>query len=147
VRPLADDCARQRNLTDRGRASARAIGEAIRALRIPIGPVLASPLCRTVETAMLAFGRAERSPAVRDPGPAPAGSPERFAALRALLGGAPPPGTNTAIVGHGYSFYALVSGRMLEEGEAAVVRPRADGFDVIARVWPIHWRAAADRER
>ena len=43
-----EDCTTQRNLTDRGRAHARAIGEAIRALRIPIGIVVASPLCRTV---------------------------------------------------------------------------------------------------
>jgi hypothetical protein len=42
------DCAKQRNLTDRGRDHARAIGQAIGALTIPIGSVLASPLCRTV---------------------------------------------------------------------------------------------------
>ena len=39
-----DDCASQRNLSDRGREHARAIGETIRALGIPIGAVLASPL-------------------------------------------------------------------------------------------------------
>ena len=141
ARPLAfEDCATQRNLTDRGRANSRAIGEAFRALGIPIGPVLASPLCRTVETAMLAFGVAERALAVRDAGPEPAGSPARFAALRALLETAPPSATNTAIVGHGYPFYALV-------GEAAVVRPRAGGFDVITRVGVAQWRALADASR
>src|SRR5215813_731007 len=38
-----EDCATQRNLIDKGRADARAIGADIRALGIPIGDVLASP--------------------------------------------------------------------------------------------------------
>ena len=32
-----EDCATQRNLTDKGRAEARALGEHIRRLKIPIG--------------------------------------------------------------------------------------------------------------
>src|SRR5512143_2013384 len=56
-----EDCAKQRNLTDAGRAEARAIGEALRDLRIPIGDVRASPFCRTMETARLMFGRAQAS--------------------------------------------------------------------------------------
>src|SRR5690242_2716055 len=63
-----EDCTTQRNLTDRGREHARELGEAIRALEIPIGAVLASPLCRTMETATLAFGTARPSPAVREAG-------------------------------------------------------------------------------
>src|SRR6476660_1445130 len=54
-----EDCAKQRNLTDIGRSEAHVIGAAIRELGIPVGRVLASPFCRTVETAMLAFGMAE----------------------------------------------------------------------------------------
>src|SRR6476646_2482852 len=46
-----EDCAQQRNLTERGRGDARAIGAAIRRLRIPVTTVLASPFCRTRETA------------------------------------------------------------------------------------------------
>jgi Histidine phosphatase superfamily (branch 1) len=46
-----EDCTTQRNLTDRGRDHARALGEAIRTLGIPIGAVLASPLCRTTPVA------------------------------------------------------------------------------------------------
>src|SRR5205809_6571586 len=45
------DCSHQRNLTEQGRAEARAIGAAIRSLDVPIGTVLASPFCRTLETA------------------------------------------------------------------------------------------------
>ena len=46
-----DDCANQRNLTDKGRDEARALGAEVKRLAIPIGPVYASPFCRTRETA------------------------------------------------------------------------------------------------
>jgi len=64
-----EDCADQRNLIDQGRADAKAAGAAIRELRIPVERVLASPFCRTVETAQLLFGRAEKMQEVRG-GPA-----------------------------------------------------------------------------
>ena len=144
-----DDCAAQRNLTDRGRDNARAIGEVLRALGIPTGTVLASPYCRTVETAMLAFGAAEKSMAVREGGPLPPGSPGRFTALGGLLSSPPAPGVNTVIVGHAYPFYALAGGQYLDEGEAAVVLPRGASFEVVARVGAKQWRdlgaPAADR--
>ena len=41
------DPSRMRQLSDAGRATARAVGKAIRALHIPVGKVLASPYCRT----------------------------------------------------------------------------------------------------
>ncbi len=142
-----DDCANQRPLTDRGRDHARAIGETIRTLGIPIGSVLASPLCRTLETAILAFGGAERSHAPREAGPAPPGSPERFRALRGLLSTVPATGTNTVIVGHAYPFYSLVGGQLLEEGEAAVVRPGGAGFEVVARAGLSQWRELGELPR
>ena len=138
-----EDCATQRNLTDRGRDHSRAIGEAIRALRIPIGAVLASPLCRTVETATLAFGSVQEAPAVREGGPLPPGSPGRFPALRALLSTPVAPGTNTVIVGHAYPYSTLVGGPFLSEGEADVVRPRGGDFEVMARVALRQWRDLA----
>ncbi len=138
-----EDCAAQRNLSDKGREHARAIGEAIRALGIPIGPVLASPLCRTVETARLAFGSVEKSAAVVERGPAAAGTAERYAALRALLSTPVAPGRNTVIVGHAYGYYSLVGGQYLEEGEADVVRPRGADFEVVARGGLKQWRELA----
>jgi phosphohistidine phosphatase SixA len=141
-RPIdLEDCATQRVLSEKGRQNSRAIGEAIRALDIPIDAVLASPLCRTVDTAVLAFGSAEKSMATRDSGPEPAGSPARYAALRALLSTPPPAGKNTVIVGHGYPYYALIGkGQMLEEGEAAIIRPDEAGFAEVARLGLKEWR-------
>lgn len=138
-----EDCSTQRNLTDRGRDHSRALGEVIRALGIPIGAVLASPLCRTVETAMLTFGTAVKTPAVREPGPLPPGSPGRFAGLRALLATPVEPGVNTVIVGHAYPYYALVGGQYLGEGEAEIVRPRGADFEVVARAGLAQWRGLA----
>src|SRR5438445_12988232 len=54
-----DDCTTQRNLDDNGRAQARKIGEAFRAHGIAVGAVRSSPRCRCLDTARLAFGKAE----------------------------------------------------------------------------------------
>jgi broad specificity phosphatase PhoE len=54
-----EDCTTQRNLDDKGRAQARKIGEAFRANGILVGAVRSSPRCRCLDTARLAFGKAE----------------------------------------------------------------------------------------
>jgi len=136
-----EDCARQRNLTDRGRAEARLVGEAIKRLAIPIGDVLASPFCRTQETARLIFGRATAAPAVRG-GPARTESPERYAELRKLLSTPPPVGVDLAIVSHGNPFAAVTGSAYLAEGEAAVIRPLdGGGFFIVARIPKDGWTA------
>ena len=51
------NCLTQRNLSVKGRWQASCYGEILRYLQIPIQPfVSASPFCRTIETAQLAFG-------------------------------------------------------------------------------------------
>ena len=100
-----DDCTKQRNLTEQGRAEARAIGAAIAKLQIPIGDVLASPFCRTLETARLIFGRATTSPAVRG-GPATTENADRYADLRKLLSTPVSRGVNLAIEGQGVGYPA-----------------------------------------
>ena len=135
-----DDCENQRPLTDKGREEARQIGAAIRDLKIPFGQVLASPRCRTMETALLIFGRAEKANEVRG-GPATPDNPDRYAALRRLLTAPVKPGTNLAISSHGNPFYATAGAPYLEEGEAAVVRPLGMDFAVVARLKHDAWRA------
>ena len=51
-----DDCSSQRNLSEKGRADVKKIGDSILDLKIPIGHVTSSPYCRTKDTAKLAFG-------------------------------------------------------------------------------------------
>lgn len=59
------DCATQRNLDDRGRAQARAIGQAFRDHGIRVDRVLSSQWCRCRETAeLLGLGAVEDLPAL-----------------------------------------------------------------------------------
>lgn len=51
------DCSTQRNLSDAGRAEARAVGDRLRAAGVKFDRVLSSEWCRTIETAkLLALG-------------------------------------------------------------------------------------------
>ncbi len=134
-----DDCAKQRNLTDKGRDEARAIGDALKQLAVPIGAVLSSPFCRTTETAQLAFGRAEKSMDLRG-GPV-SNDPQRYQALRKQLATRPQPKTNTLLVGHGNPFRSVAGAPHLSEGEAAVVQPVGEGvYQIIARIRIEEWQ-------
>ena len=136
-----DDCTTQRNLTDRGREHARAIGEAIArgtdsGRRRPGEPTVPHHGDRSARLRL----RGEVA-GVREGGPPPPGSPGRFAALRALLSTPVATGANTVVVGHAYPYYTLVGGQYLSEGEAHVLRPRGADFEVVARVSLTQWRS------
>jgi phosphohistidine phosphatase SixA len=119
-----DDCATQRNLTAKGREQARKIGEALRAREIPIGRVLSSPWCRCMETAQLAFGRAEPLfPLLGGPRD-PASIETRVRALRPLLGAAPV-GGNVVLVTHAFTILD-VTGERSAEGEMVIFTPQGD---------------------
>jgi len=134
-----EDCVTQRNLTEKGRAEARALGEHVKRLKIPIGEVLASPFCRTVETARLAFGRATVTHDVRG-GPARSDDPARYAPLRKLLSSKVAKGENRVISSHGNPFHAVAGPPYLAEGEVAVVRPEGgERFSVVARIRLSDW--------
>lgn len=135
------NCAQQRNLTDGGRDDARAIGVAIKRLRIPVGPILASPFCRTRESAVLVFGAPTVSNAVRG-GPGTDADGQRYAELRKLLSTQVARGSNLAIASHGNPFRAVAGTPYLQEGEMAVIEPRGNGeFRVVARITKSDWAA------
>ncbi len=140
-----DECATQRNLSEAGRAQAREIGAAIRSLALPVGEVVASPFCRTMETARLMFGRAEPSTVVRGyEGTNPANAD--YGKLVALLASPPAAGTLRMIASHGNPFRAIAGPPHLDEGEAAVLKPAGAGFVVVARIRRGDWaRLAAMR--
>lgn len=134
-----DECALQRNLSDEGRRQARAIGEAIRRLALPVGEVIASPFCRTMETGRLIFGRADPSTVVRGYEGTSSANAD-YSRLVALL--ASPPGkagTLRMITSHGNPFRAVAGPPHLEEGEAAVLEPAGGGFRVVARIRRGDW--------
>lgn len=118
-----DDCSTQRNLNDDGRDQSRELGEAFRALAIPIDAVYSSEYCRTRETAELAFGSYEDEPGLTG---FPEQSDPTFAArvrrTEELLARPPEPGKNTILVAHVKNLEE-VAGRSIEEGELAVFEP------------------------
>lgn len=122
-----EDCAKQRNLNEKGRGEARAIGEHVKRLRIPVGEVLASPLCRTMETARLAFGRAKADQTVRNAELLK----KTFAAFQGR-------GANLAIASHAIPMHDDIKG--LAEGEMAVVKPGGPlGFSIVGRIRADEW--------
>lgn len=138
ARVVIENCATQRNLSTLGRAQAESIGAAVRRLHLPIGPVRASPYCRTAETARLAFGYMlldnDLLPAV---GP---NAKQHLAAVRRLLGTPPIPRQNTVLVGHGDTIKALLN-LDLEEGEMLLARPAPSGgsFALLGRIRAEQW--------
>ena len=135
------DCATQRNLSAQGRADARAIGRGVRRLNLPIGKVLSSAYCRTLETARLAFGRATVSPALLNTiaSAHDARWQRQIAAAKRLIGTKPARGTLTVLVTHGI-LVTEATGQTLEEGEIIVFRPLGRSrFRVVGRVLPGQW--------
>jgi len=117
-----DDCSTQRNLNDAGRQQSRTIGEAFRALEIPVDEVLASEYCRTRVTGELAFDRVELEPDLT--GFPSRGDPTyeaRVTRTRALLG-EPVRDGNLVLVAHVKNIEAA-AGVSIEEGELAVFEP------------------------
>lgn len=62
-----EDCRTQRNLSEDGREQARAIGRWFQAQGLQPARVRASPWCRCLDTAHLAFNQAEAWPALGSP--------------------------------------------------------------------------------
>lgn len=133
-----EDCGNQRNLTDKGREEARAISAHLKRLRIPVGAVLASPFCRTMETARLAFGSAQPMQEARG-GPVRSDDAARYDPLKKLMSTKPPAGQNTAIASHGNPFYAVFGPPYLAEGEMAVIDPST--LAVVGRIRLEDWQA------
>ncbi|HEX2555885.1 MAG TPA: histidine phosphatase family protein [Microvirga sp.] len=129
------DCATQRNLSEEGREQARRIGEAFRARGIGVARVLSSRWCRALDTARLAFGTAEADPALDSFFGDRATEAGQSTAVRALVARwAGEPGV-LALVTHQVNITAL-TGVFPAEGEALVLRPTGDGFELVGRVRP-----------
>ena len=129
-------CSTQRNLSQAGRADAKKIGQALQTQGIPIGAVLSSRWCRCLDTARLAFGRAEPAPMLdsmfRDGAGA---SQEKMRQMRAYLS-ALKPGGNTVMVTHDVNIRALVS-QYVGQGEMVVAAIEPGGaLRVVALLTP-----------
>jgi phosphohistidine phosphatase SixA len=134
------DCSKQRPLSDAGRAHARRIGMAFTAIHVPVDQVLASPVCRSAETAELAF------PDIRRTSPRalvytlalPAEQlGEAAEELRHMLATAPPAGSNVVLVGHTTNLKEAAGLWPKYEGGALIFRPDGHGkFELAGSIDP-----------
>lgn len=136
------NCATQRPLTSAGRQLSGRIGRYLRQARIPVGEVIASPMCRARESAEAAFpGRvrideqlmytanltlAEKQPIL--------------AATRRLLSTPVPGHSNRVVVAHAPNLFDLIGYFMEQEGTVVVIQPLANNqFRYIASIPPGLW--------
>ena len=129
-----DDCGTQRNLDERGRAQAKALGEAFRSHGVRVDRIRASPVCRCMETArLMAVGGAESSWAlVPDRNPT---APVRLLELKDLVSAWRGPGT-LVLVTHGFTVRALI-GIVPDQAETIVLKPTpgdGPGAQVVGRI-------------
>lgn len=143
----AENIQRERQLDEVGRRTARAMGEALQRLQIPIGPVLSSPTYRALETVKLAqLGPASTWPQLGDSGQSMRSDASgiRAAWLRVQAAQPPSPGRNTIIVTHGPNILeAYPQGADgLADGEALILRPDGQGHaPIVARLKIEDWAA------
>jgi broad specificity phosphatase PhoE len=127
-----DDCGTQRNLTDHGREDAKRVGAAFRLRGITVERVLTSPWCRCIETANLAFGKAEVSSALGNLFTHPENRERQVRDMRALVDTAR--AANWVLVSHGATIAAL-TGVSLDTAEMLIVTPQqGGGFAVLGRL-------------
>jgi len=146
-----DNIAAQRNLNDKGKALAKAFGDAIREAGVSVGKVYTSNYNRAYETAVTAgFKDIEKTADITEGGlvVSPNENNRRVDAFHKLLGTAPTPGTNTILITHKPNIVDALGKDWFDvrEGEATIFRPESGSYKLIARVqmedWP-HMAAPA----
>jgi len=143
-----DNVAKQRQLNDKGREQAKAMGAVLKAAGVPIGKSYSSRFQRAVETARLIGGKEPQTTLDITEGGlvvSPNENTRRTQALRALAAAAPDPGTNTLIVTHKPNILDAFGKDWFEirEGEASVFKPDGGGKStLIGRVQIAEWETA-----
>jgi len=127
------NCEKEVNLSPRGVAQARRMGEAFRAHGISIGEVLASPFCRCMDTGKIAFGRATAIAYLMPPGLL---SDEKAASndarvFRTILGHRGP--SNLVMITHDLNIADQVL-EPAEMGEFFVLQPTGADFSIVGKI-------------
>jgi phosphohistidine phosphatase SixA len=123
----ATDCMAQRNLSVAGYAGSVETGKAFAALNIPIGKVLASPMCRGMDTARMAFGKVEPEMRLIHHDNIPGRTPEVSGAeMRSLISELTPGESNIVLVSHIGNINRAIN-TIPSEGQISVVKREADG--------------------
>src|SRR4029453_9203766 len=144
-----DNIAQQRLLSAKGKEVAQQVGEAFKALGIPLGEVYTSKFNRVVETGKLVSGSDVTSTLDITEGGlvvTPIENDRRAEALKKMAGTMPKAGKNTLIVTHKPNILDAFGKDWFEvkEGEASIFKPDSAGKAVlIARVQAVDWIKAA----
>ena len=154
-----DDMKAQRQLSEKGRETARKIGSALKEQGIPIGDVYASRLNRAIETGQLVSGKdVAAADALTD---SSAGSASAMAnptganakaglAIRELVNTVPRTSTNTLFITHKTNFadaFGKEAGDVLE-AEAFIYKPNPAGSPLfVGRMKAEDWTTASDWSR
>ena len=139
-----------RQLSDKGRNTAKAIGRAIRTLKLPIRRVLSSEYCRAIETVrLMQIGTVEPTIDIMNLRAADyvGGRDAAVRRLRQLIAAPVAPGGNVVIGAHG-NLIKDASGVYPGEGGAAIFQSdvKAEhGFRHIASLEPGDWAKMAER--
>ncbi len=137
----------ERQLSGIGRAQAKAVGEAMHKLGIPVGMVLTSPLQRAIDTGtLLGFGEVTTKPELAEAGSALSAeeNKHRADALRQWAALHPQADKNLVIVTHKPNLIEAFgkdwSG--ITEGEASVFKPDGTaGYKLVLRIRAEEWSA------
>jgi phosphohistidine phosphatase SixA len=143
-----DNIAAQRNLNDKGKALAKAFGDALRQTGVPIGKVYTSKYNRAYETALIAgFPEIEKTADLTEGGliVSPNENNRRADAFRKMLAVAPKNHTNTIIVTHQPNIIAALGKDWFDvkEGETSIFRPADGGYQLVGRIQMDEWARIA----
>jgi phosphohistidine phosphatase SixA len=143
-----DNVAAQRNLNDKGKALAKAFGDALRQAGVPIGRVYTSKYNRAYETAVIAgFKEIEKTADLTEGGliVSPNENNRRADALRKMLAVAPNDRANTIIITHQPNIIAALGKDWFDvkEGETSIFWPTNGGYKLLARVQMDEWARIA----
>ena len=139
-----DNIAAQRNLNDKGKALAKAFGDALRQAQVPVGKVYTSKYNRAYETAVIAgFKDIEKTTDLTEGGliVSPNENNRRAEAFRKMLATAPKPHTDTILITHQPNIVAALGKDWFDvkEGEASIFRPADGSYKLLARVQMDEW--------
>ena len=139
-----DNITAQRNLNDKGKALAKAFGEALRQAGVPVGKVYTSKFNRAYETAVIAgFKDIEKTTDLTEGGlvVSPNENNRRAEAFRKMLASAPKAHTNTILITHQPNIIAALGKDWFDvkEGEASLFRPENGSYELVARVQMEEW--------
>lgn len=143
----AGTCEPGSELTTKGKADAVALGERFRRYGITVQKVYASPTCRTVQMAQLAFGTYETTRGLLWADTWAPGEVDTVAALlRGYLSTRPDARRNVVLISHNDVLNRAGMGvdLVLEQAEAAVFRPLGNGaFELVGRIPKAQWMGKA----